>query len=191
MQACFEVKSGKIIIIDPCYALDGITDDIAAVNIPAKNGLWYVHVSQEHSRWGGDRVHAISVIHSDYPFASGTLLPYSIAVDSGQVGIFDSTVFPTDDVRNVDDGSFYAKICDITCSGQGWGVYEQDGSINSVVTSSGYGDGLYKLYGEYRNNELVSAQVVFVDNDYEEDEDYAHDDYYPYDNGDEDEEDEE
>lgn len=106
----------------------------------------------------------------------------SIGVDSGQAGIYDLSHYRSD---TNDDGRPHMKIC---------GPYKKDGDLwydmncsitldenlgagiipNGVVSSSGYGDGLYKVYVTDDGYIVDAVKIIFIgdDNSDESDSDF-------------------
>ena len=85
MDDTFEVKSGKMVLSDPCYELgtwcQGVIDNV-------KNGTWIADVEYVNS-WGR-RVARLTAYHKDhytYPKRieiSGKKMDFDGGVDSGQ-----------------------------------------------------------------------------------------------------------
>jgi len=186
----FEVTSGKMVISDPCYKIptwcQGIVERV-------KNGTWVADVEKVDS-WG-ERVSVLiamnkqalsenSRIEDTLRNGLGKELPFNFGVDSGQLGFFDFEHYQNDnsaiDLPKEDFGadydvesgdSWYRANCNLTLSSEQWGVLPF-----GVVTSSGYGDGSYRVFGvvnEY--DEYVGFIVSFIgdeeDDDYDDDED--------------------
>lgn len=154
----FEVKSGRIGVWDPCYG-HGDT-------FPAENGTWFAEVEMSHEGNWGNRVAKLSAwkdgCYGKTPFKRGAVA----GVDSGQMGIYD--IRP--DV-NTDEDS-YDEICNITLDKEQAGIFRDLG----VVSSSGYGDGAYRvLINQNDKGEVNHISVVFIEDedgmeDVEEDE---------------------
>jgi len=177
----FEIKSGKLVASDPCYSIptwcQGIIENV-------KNGTWVATIDRnELSDWG-NRICKLTVSHKDYSFDNSQSedLPFDAGVDSGQFGFFDYDLYRNDehakDLPKYDFGDsfdtnegdeWYRAICEITLGEESWGVLP-----GGVVSSSGFGDGSYRVYGvkDTRTPELqwVAFQVIFID-DSEFDED--------------------
>ena len=86
----------------------------------------------------------------------------SVAVDSGQAGFFNEKFFSTVGKGDYDDpDSFYGECCGITLADEPYGVL---GNELGVVSSSGYGDGVYPLYVVLDSNgKVIAAKIVFID----------------------------
>lgn len=92
---------------------------------------------------------------------------FQVGVDSGQAGFFDLDKYEaalkdkSDNSRNNDTRfeQFYDNCGENTLGSESWGVVEGFGA----VSSSGYGDGGYKLV-ERRNEdgELIEARIVYM-----------------------------
>jgi len=173
----FEIVSGTLVCSDPCYSIptwcQGIVENV-------KKGTWYADVENVNS-WG-DRIAELRIYHKDSHFLSGRFeeMPFDFGVDSGQFGFFDKEFYRNDekakdlpkynfgdDFDNEDGDVWYRACAEITLSGDQWGVLP-----NGVVSSSGYGDGSYRVFGQKdKNGEYVAFQVIFIDNEEEIDED--------------------
>ena len=160
----FETTSGKIRVCDPCYN-KGVKSAVLKV-LPGK----YIATAEikEITNGFGERVNWLSICHQDYSrVAANQLMPeVDVGVDSGQAGFFDEEHYPdgesTGDYEDLN--SFYGKACSITLQDEKGGIIDNFG----VVSSSGYGDGVYDLYvGKNSENQIVSAGIKFLN---EEDE---------------------
>ena len=177
MKNKFEIKSGKVVLSDPCYDLgtwcQGVVNNV-------KNGEWLADA--EHVDSFGNRVAVLISYHKDYPatpddIMDGELLPFDGGVDSGQFGHFDYDGYREDEtVQGVErisediiceDEPWYSICCDRTMSNDGFGVIPL-----GVVSSSGYGDGSYPSYGiKNEEGEYVGFATMFIFPDDLEDED--------------------
>lgn len=175
----FEVKSGKIVISDPCYTRDTWCQKVLD-NV--KNGIWNVETTESYDG-------RIASIHTRLNHSSIKSYEYvnDLGVDSGQLGIFDDSIYPKGDKDSGefeydDKNCFYGKCCDKTLGDEQFGIVDNLG----VVSSSGWGDGSYNaVLGLDENGQVVDIFVEFINDDEDEEN--------PYDNGDmyEDDEDEE
>lgn len=105
----------KVIISDPCYSLDTwcmTSQD----NMLSGNYNYYIEESDEKD-WG-IRVKSIEIVHEKYKRPKRWKFKNSlVGVDSGQAGIFCSSIYPTLEEENGEYGdldSFYGKCCDLT-----------------------------------------------------------------------------
>jgi hypothetical protein len=56
-------------------------------------------------------------------------------------------------------------MCKFTLASDGWGAYAA-----GAVSSSGYGDGMYPVYGaENQDGKVVALQLVFISQEEEDD----------------------
>jgi hypothetical protein len=135
----------------------------------------------------GKRVKSLTAIHSDYNGHSIIVkAPFEVGVDSGQCGIYDEDYYRqyhTEDDCNED---WYEEVCNLT---DPFGTKDD----KCVVSSSGYGDGGYDCFLlRDKNNEVVGFQIVFIededydDEDYDEYEDEEEDEYFDFEEEDED-----
>ncbi len=185
MTQKFEITSGSLVCSDPCYTTDvwcmGIVNNV-------KNGTWLADSNIETVGSWGERNIDLTIHHADYKIDESAWkeISGSFGVDSGQFGFFDSDGyrkaasvkgvplydfggdFLTDD-SDPDGDIWYRACCKITLDKpESWGALP-----NGVVSSSGFGDGSYVVYGikdTYSpNHEYVAFRVVFIDMDEEDD----------------------
>jgi len=174
MEQKFEIKSGAVVLSDPCYErgtwCQGVVENV-------KNGEWRGEANHiDTGGWGG-RVASLVSYHKDYPTtaddirADGELLKFRGGVDSGQFGHFDRDGYRNDEsVAGVErlykdgehiireDEPFYSICCDRTLSDDSWGTIPL-----GVVSSSGYGDGSYDTYGiKNSQGEYVGFATFFI-----------------------------
>lgn len=174
----FEVKSGKVMITDPCYKLDTWC---ALNNIKVLPGKYSAFVIKSDEGDWGVRVAQLYVIHSDYLFelvddyltkvssldnhyqfsdnfcadlGLGQVDLGSVGVDSGQMSVIDSETYAHTDTEFNDE--FYDMVCALTLNQEQWGVFE-----NGAVTSSGYGDGSYYVTAFTDENTNVGFMIDF------------------------------
>lgn len=165
----FEIKSGEVIISDPCYAIGTWCQGLVR-NV--KNGTWVADVAclEESGRNAFLVVH-----HKDYIMPMGTVweqLDFDIGVDSGQAGFYDYAGYKKDDSvpnsiknslgfdLNEPGEKFYAYNCDLTLK------TEHDAGVlpTGVVASSGYGDGSYTIsVVKDEDGKVVAMEIIFID----------------------------
>jgi hypothetical protein len=171
MENNFEVKSGVMVCSDPCYSLDtwcmGIVENV-------KNGTWLASIETSDEGDWGVRIATLEVRHNDFKDTNLKFvdeLPFTGGVDSGQFGFFDKEFYRNDesakdlpkygfgDEFDKESGDiWYRACCDLTLGKERWGVLP-----NGVVSSSGYGDGSYGVFGEKNaEGEYVAFKVVFI-----------------------------
>ena len=140
----------EVMVSDPCYELGTWCQKIVK-NV--KSGLYNVFVLNSDV-WGG-RIGALCVIHEEQARRNCSLQweeeGGTIAVDSGQCGIFSLDTYRKDNLFKIypkfqfeadrDGDKWYAHMCDKTLSSEQFGVYGY-----GAVSSSGIGDGVYDLY---------------------------------------------
>jgi hypothetical protein len=178
----FLVSSGKMVISDPCYTIptwcQGVIENV-------KNGVWVADVEKVQT-WG-ERVSVLFAHHEDNTIeldrllnGYGQQLPFTFGVDSGQLGFFDFDHYRKDgsvvdlpkydfgDDYDVTDGDvWYRAVCNITLDSEQWGVLPF-----GVVSSSGYGDGSYRVFGVTdEQTDYVGFIVIFISDEDIEDED--------------------
>jgi len=180
MEQKFEIKSGAVVLSDPCYEqgtwCQGIVKNV-------KNGEWFGEAIHLDAGEWGNRVAALLSYHKDYPTtaddvrADGEKLRFTGGVDSGQFGHFDYAGYRNDEsIAGVErlckdsehiicaDEPWYSICCDRTLAGDSWGVIPL-----GVVSSSGYGDGSYDTYGiQNGEGEYVAFATFFITDEEEE-----------------------
>ena len=141
----FSVTSGNIFVSDPCY-------DTGELKVPARNGRWLASVQKTDEGSWGTRVASILVHHESFdPIGKkyGQDLEH-IGVDSGQAGVFD--------IGSYGSGSFYDTCCRATDKDFGF-------VPGGFVSSSGYGDGGYKVRIFKAGGRSEAVEIVFIRKD--------------------------
>lgn len=139
----FEVKSGALVVSDPCYAMDEDHFDVMGIIPNADDGTWEAYVKFDD----GD-VMELCVLHTDLDEdVLGTYAVPECAVDSGQLGIFCFGSYPDPEKgekngKYGEEGSFYNDCCKLTGEKSAYGIVRGSG----VVSRSGMGDGFYTAY---------------------------------------------
>lgn len=142
----FEVKSGNVIVSDPCY------QDGDGGLYRAKNGTWKASVRRSDEGTWGVRVAALRVTHESFHGEPTTVIG-SAGVDSGQMSVSDGELF------HLLPGDDYDKACKLTLRPESCGIV--DGY--AAVSSSGYGDGSYEIRAaQEHGGALVGIEVVFI-----------------------------
>jgi hypothetical protein len=184
----FEVTSGKLVCSDPCYSIptwcQGIVENV-------KNGVWGAEINLSDQQDWGMRVASLYIVNEH---ANATMkdietkifdeepLSFDAGVDSGQFGFFDFAHYRNDesakDLKKFEFGdnydtqsgdTWYRACSDLTLGDEQWGVLP-----NGVVSSSGFGDGSYDVFG-YKDayGEYVAFAVVFIyEGEDDEDDEY-------------------
>jgi hypothetical protein len=163
----FEVNSGFIRVTDPCYT----PDTWCAGDFEARNGTWNAEIVYSEDNSWGRRVVELHIWHTGIRYARSAHLfkelIIDVGVDSGQCGFFDSEEYKTNQGGDFDDKeSFYGKVCALT-------LQESDpaGVISfGAVSSSGPGDGSYRVSIIESDGKAVAAKVVFIDDSEQEEE---------------------
>lgn len=181
----FEITSGKIVCSDPCYNTDvwcmGIVDNV-------ENGTWYADVEKRDMDEWGERIAVLWIANKKELTINPKLawevldekpLKFTGCVDSGQFGFFDFVDYRNDenakDLKKYDFGEnydresgdqWYRACSDLTLADESWGVLP-----NGVVSSSGFGDGSYDVFG-YKDayDKYVAFAVVFIEDEEEQEE---------------------
>ena len=158
-----QIQLGKRVrVSDPCYGT-GVWCSGEVDNV--KEGTYNVDVEISNEGMWGERVKSLTAIHSEY--TSHSIIekaPFEVGVDSGQAGIYDEDYYRQYHSEDDCNDDWYHDICQLT---DPFGTKDD----KCVVSSSGYGDGGYDCYLlRDKNNEVVGFQIVFIED--EEDEDY-------------------
>jgi hypothetical protein len=128
-----------------------------------------------------DRCAELLVIHEDYYQKHLDYVEHSsCGVDSGQLGIFDAASYRNDDYaagitapkvdyflpgESLEGDAWYEKMCKFTLDNLGYGSYD-----SGIVSSSGWGDGMYPLdVARNDQGQIVAMQVIFIDTSYSDD----------------------
>lgn len=162
----------EVYVTDPCYSVPTWCQTKLTNVLP---GEWIVSMIYDE-KGGSNRNAELFLVHKDY---QGKSLLYDwdwlgdFGVDSGQAGVFDAASYRSDSAAeaiktpkvdfflpgNDQEGdAWYEKICKFTLANDGWGTYAA-----GAVSSSGYGDGMYPVYGAEVDGKVVALQLVFID----------------------------
>ena len=170
--------SNKVIVSDPCYSIPTWCQTVLTDVLPGR------YISQVNEDPETDRCAELLVIHEDYYQKHLDYFDHSsCGVDSGQLGIFDAASYRSDAAAagistlridfsipsNAQDGdAWYEKMCKITLGEPlRYGAYD-----TGVVSSSGWGDGMYPLQvARNDDGQIVAMLVTFIDLEAQEDED--------------------
>lgn len=162
-----ENSNGNVIVGDPCYEID--SDGIKSLS-NVKRGVWFNELNVVNTGIWGERVYSVICVHKDYKdveFYSDELKhEFMITVDSGQAGVFDSCYF-----KGGDDEEWYNICCKKTLSFAKGGVIE-----NGVVSSTGYGDGVYSCKTISRDGAIILITIIFIGEDDGKEEEEIEDD---------------
>jgi hypothetical protein len=169
----FEVTSGTIVASDPCYEIptwcQGVIEKV-------KKGTWEAHIEKSDEGDWGVRIAVLRINHINHSNRQFSMegLDIHAGVDSGQFGFFDKDFFRNDEKAkelvkehfsenwdSKEGDSWYRACCKLTLSPEGWGVLPQ-----GAVSSSGFGDGSYGVYGEQdAYGEWIAFEVVYIDDE--------------------------
>jgi len=143
----FMVENEKLIVTDPYYKVDENTElQIILSNV--KNGSWTASISYSPD----EVVKNLFVFYGDKkPSGKWHICDKQIGVDSSQVGVFDFGKFVRNESIQFDNGGVTPEL-------QGRVV------LSGVVSTSGYGDGVYEVKVKYNiSKKVVGVMVNFVD----------------------------
>lgn len=156
----FEVKTGKVHLIEPGHDIDSIAGEF---NIPAMNGIWKVDVTFEEGR-----VHSWAAYHNEHQNDETLPMKFEFLVDGGQFGIFDSSSY----ICRGDEE--YVEFC-LFCGGSLKDVM-CDSIDGGFISRTGWGDGEYYGKAAYVDGQLVKFEIEFM-SEYEDDEDELSEDF--------------
>lgn len=158
----------EVMVSDPCYSRPTWCQHILKNVLPGEYECFTLEV-QEYGR----RISVLQVIHKDYLNTSLSWRKASdqIGVDSGQCGIFSIESYRNDMVQierpvlvdgfampfNEQPGdTWYESMCHFTLCDKGWGEYSE-----GVVSSSGFGDGVYTCKVAKMDKKIVGITLDF------------------------------
>lgn len=168
----------EVMVSDPCYT-EPTWCQIKLKTV--KPGLYNAYHKEHDCGDWGVRSSMITVIHQDHltDKIRWRINSGEVGVDSGQAGIFSYETYRKDGIKmrvprvGYDGKSFdwlnsisdkdsvgddwYNKMCKMTLSKKGWGTYS-----NGIVSSSGLGDGGYKLYTASIGRKIVAMTIDFA-----------------------------
>ena len=168
----FEIKSGVIRLSDPCYD----KDTWCSGTVKGEKGTWKATIKKSDT---DDRCCELTAISStgDFPEPQDIVwhpVNASLAVDSGQFGFFDDAHYDSEytlsegeadkkykGFENSDMSEFYKLCCGLTIGPTLAGTLS-----TGVVSSSGYGDGIYPCFVvKNKNDNVVAIKAVFIRGD--------------------------
>lgn len=159
----FEVTSGKVILTDPCYEFD------AEKAVPARNGKWAAYINLDHQGY----IYELLALHEDTTNFITIVedMNFTCPVDSGQAGIFDADLYAQYQGGKYGQlDTFYGQVCHLTCDTDlASGVVTINDDTFGAVSTSGYGDGDYRMEGWFYNDQLVGISIYFDSKDEEDD----------------------
>jgi hypothetical protein len=133
-------------------------------------GEYLTTVMKSDEKDWGNRVGLLVAVHKNYAedtLTWRTVRDADIGVDSGQAGIFSIEGYRNDELftgeskfgylKQKDGDNWYSHMCDLTLSDEQWGAYD-----TGVVSSSGYGDGSYRLLVAKDNGNIVGIGIDFL-----------------------------
>lgn len=147
-----------VMVSDPCYKV-GVWCQGEINNI--LEGEYNVHISEDDGR-----IKELIVSHDNYLVIDFEDInieqPFEVGVDSGNAGIFDYKYYY--DTHEEDD------ILDEWYDDMLAGLFDKEDSKNwlffrnhGVITSSGYGDGIYHCYTAEHDNKVMAIKIIFID----------------------------
>lgn len=170
MKRIINFTNGKVRVTDPCYDLNVW----CATTLDMLKGKYVMNTEVRDEGDWGKRIGYIKINHIDYKDIEPSCFECTVGVDSGQCGFFDYDYYAkyhkshfVDD--NEEDNDWYKRVCKITLDEPNYGIIDNMG----CVSESGFGDGMYEVYVGYNDkDEIVSAMIVFIYDENEEDDEW-------------------
>ena len=173
----------EVYVTDPCYSVPTWCQTKLTNVLP---GEWIVSMIYDE-KGGSNRNAELYLIHKDHQSSRGLMFDWfgDFGVDSGQAGVFDAASYRDDAYaagittpevdfvlpgHDLEGDAWYEKMCKFTLANDGWGAYAA-----GAVSSSGYGDGMYPVYGAEVDGKVVALQLVFIDQSADDDDDLEED----------------
>lgn len=170
----------EVVVSDPCYVLPTWCQAVITGVLPGKY-IPEVGKTDEDDGWGV-RISRLSAIHEDFFNKVGLIeweeSPIDIGVDSGQCGIFDKIHYRNDKhsesyslpmiwggKNGSDNGDlWYERMSSLTLGTESGGVSDDDWGVtpDGVVSSSGYGDGVYTLMIGKIEDDIVAFEIIYI-----------------------------
>lgn len=147
-----------VMVSDPCYKV-GVWCQGEINNV--LEGEYNVFISEDDGR-----IKELIVSNDKYPEIEDWEInmeqPFEVGVDSGNAGIFDYKYYydthEEDDILDEWYDDMLAGLFDNEDS-KNWLFFRNHG----VITSSGYGDGVYHCYTAEHDNKVMAIKIIFID----------------------------
>ena len=167
----------EVYVTDPCYSVPTWCQTKLTNVLP---GEWVVSMIYDEKE-GTNRNAELFLVHKDHQATKDLVYDWfgDFGVDSGQAGVFDAASYRSDSAaeainppwidfvlpgKDLEGDAWYEKICKFTLGESGWGAYDA-----GAVSSSGWGDGMYPVYGAEVDGQVVALQLVFIDQSADDD----------------------
>lgn len=142
----------KVDITDPCYD----KDTWCRITADCEPGLYKGYIEMSDEGMWGMRVATVSIFKGDKIWGIEEMERIgSIGVDAGLAGFFNDKPDFNDDE--------WSEFCEKIEEGNAWNLY------NGIFSSSGFGDGGYDVYA---NEERNAFTIVFIEEEYDEEDDW-------------------
>lgn len=169
----FRVESGRIVVSDPSYD-SFMLDTPHCRQFDVTPGEWRAFSIQHDCKYLQENVVHCAELIAHYKDSSAKhwdCTNWSVSIDTGQAGFFDSIVFCNDETVPADvlarfrtsvtydnDRPWYSYCCEMTEA-------HRAAVINGgVVSETGFGDGAAMLYTQSgRKNQILGLRLVFID----------------------------
>jgi hypothetical protein len=162
--------SDVVMVSDPCYKVPTWCQKKLTNVLNGEYKIFFYESQLAH--WGKVNSY-LGVVHSGFvnENLSWRILDEVIGVDSGQAGIFSYESYRNDDIvdsismpesdftlnsyGNIGD-RWYEAMCKLTQTNENYGSYE-----TGVLSTSGYGDGVYRCLVAKKNKLVVGICIDF------------------------------
>jgi len=165
---CFTLKSGKIIVSDPCYDLKNHEYNECNFVHDAEIGDWEVLVNYSGDKPKKVKIYSLNHTIQDEDY---NCITRDICVDSGMVGFYDLLHFQDDTIiDNLDN--FYSDgivhlFPDKKWFSANYGVSQGQAKAGCLpygfVTSTPYMVGCYDLYCAKIDNKVVGLEILLFE----------------------------
>jgi len=168
----FEVRSGKLIVSDPCYDREIVNREKTILE-NVLNGNWVSEIVVfDEGTWGKRVGYLIANSINHICSNDWQAEKFTVGVDSGQVGIFDEPQYHGGDDDFDDENGWYRMCCNHTLGEIKYATCKIAGTIaGGVVSSSGYGDGCYECSTIKVDDKIVAVRIDFGLEEEDEDND--------------------
>jgi hypothetical protein len=143
-------------------------------------GEYEVSITYSSDESWGKRIASLKAEHVEYKgrYLGWTKVSDDIGVDSGQCGIFSLEEYRNDEASksfnlplvfgnnySTETGDdWYQRMCALTLLIKDGGVSDKQwgATLTGVVSSSGYGDGVYDLYVKHDEDKIIAFSIVYL-----------------------------
>ena len=148
-----------VVVADPCYDFNTRWIDVVEV----KRGMYDCYVEEKNYGEWGTRITRLAILKDSFGVEKlnevGEIAT-DVAVDSGTMGIYAYNFFEKTHEPELDENWYNTFVC-----GR-WDKYRISKDNCGIISSSGFGDGMYSVY-YYRDeyDDIIGIEVVFIEED--------------------------